>query len=710
MTARRPGLIFVRLLLRIAEAGPARLWLAFAVALAVCFGLWWQLLAATTSGLERLLAALTLTVQAVVLNVSPDGFLEDAGPGLGRGFHIMLRAMLLVLPILASASIVRALFHDRLRPLLFRWAAAKASDHTLVVGAGRVGGALVQSCLHDPDEAVVGVIEQQGYTEGYSDLFHGPGGDKLLWIGGDARRGGTLASRGCGRPRRVYLAAGGGQNNLAILDSLIAQRESEPPTGEPMEVLVGLEDPLQQEVLEAALARQRRLAPGFADRFWVRGFHLEALAARHAFQRFWPFEAAASGQVALVLIGDGTFAVELLDQIARLGHFDPEAKTRLRWIVPPDSAPAARLLARNHGLDPAAGGSVLAASIHPVIQLEVIERDISCLSAGDALRQALLMDGQRPQCVLAAAPQRERNEWLAQRVRRELLRMASEEDGQGAQACQVVAVIERGEEFDLEDAPGAVSLRQRRLDADPQGWEHFEVLRSAVEALRRDRRADLLAMLAACTFERIYSAANTAVPGTDTLAQARLAAEDFDARVAAFFGEAGGARHALRSALYRYWSRCGAEERWANRDTVDHIPLKITAALAGCDDSELIVRLQTLITRLRESAPQPDGPRWCAVEFDALMDALQDLLEERINPAGSDALLRIEHRRWAAFKLANGWRLGPRSAAARLNPHLVDFDALDAHEQGKDALFVRLIPVLLRLLWRHTPQWQADAG
>ncbi len=709
MTSRRPGLALIRLLLRIVETGPARLWLAFGLALTVTFALWLHVLhAQIVNAAERTLVALTFTVQMILLAFNPNDFPANPDAELGLGIHLAMRAMALLLPILASAGIIRTLFHERLRPLLFRRAAAKAEGYPLVIGAGRMGSALVQASLADPDQATVGVVEASGYGEYYADLFHGSCGEKLLWIGGDARRGGTLSVRGSGRPRRVYLTAGGGQNNLGILDALVAQRSDDvPPTG-PLEVLVGLNDHLQQEVLEGALARQRALDPTFSERFWVRGFHLEALAARRAFQSLWPMQASREARAVVVLIGDSSFAVELLDQFARLGHFDPVAKPRVRWVVPPGSKLPARLLARNRGLDAAAGGGLLAASIHPALNLEIVEHDLVCLSAGMALNDTLVMDGGFPQRVFLCTGRRELNEWLAQCVRRELLRAVIAGDDalrEQTEACRVVAAIERGEDFDLEDGEDARSLRKQHRQADPQGWEHFEVLRAGIEALRRDHDADLLAMLAARTFDRIYAEAGTGDSQLDALRSATLAEANFNSKIAAFFGLSGTSDATLGTSLYGLWSRCGAEERWANRDNVDHIALKIAAVAHRCGDADLAAGLGALIGRLGNDAAAT--ARWSAVQFDALTAALGAQLERAIGPESDRFLLRVEHRRWAAFKLANGWRLGARSAAARLNPTLVDFDALDAREQDKDALFVRLIPLLLRILWQRRPDWQA---
>jgi hypothetical protein len=59
-------------------------------------------------------------------------------------------------------------------------------------------------------------------------------------------------------------------------------------------------------------------------------------------------------------------------------------------------------------------------------------------------------------------------------------------------------------------------------------------------------------------------------------------------------------------------------------------------------------------------------------------------------------LAEAEHKRWMQDRLDAGWRWGPeRDAEARTHPSLVEWDALDAHDQDRDRDAVRHIPVLL---------------
>lgn len=54
------------------------------------------------------------------------------------------------------------------------------------------------------------------------------------------------------------------------------------------------------------------------------------------------------------------------------------------------------------------------------------------------------------------------------------------------------------------------------------------------------------------------------------------------------------------------------------------------------------------------------------------------------------------HANWRAFKLSQGWTLGPvKDADARTHPNLVPFDQLPVSEQTKDYLFYTIVTTLL---------------
>lgn len=53
------------------------------------------------------------------------------------------------------------------------------------------------------------------------------------------------------------------------------------------------------------------------------------------------------------------------------------------------------------------------------------------------------------------------------------------------------------------------------------------------------------------------------------------------------------------------------------------------------------------------------------------------------------------HEGWCAFKIADGWTLGPvKDAEAKTHPCLVPYDALPLVQQRKDHLFAAIVGVL----------------
>ena len=60
-------------------------------------------------------------------------------------------------------------------------------------------------------------------------------------------------------------------------------------------------------------------------------------------------------------------------------------------------------------------------------------------------------------------------------------------------------------------------------------------------------------------------------------------------------------------------------------------------------------------------------------------------------------MARLEHERWMAWRLLNGWRHGKkRDNAAKLHPDIVDYDELADTTKEKDRIIIRAIPALLR--------------
>jgi hypothetical protein len=116
------------------------------------------------------------------------------------------------------------------------------------------------------------------------------------------------------------------------------------------------------------------------------------------------------------------------------------------------------------------------------------------------------------------------------------------------------------------------------------------------------------------------------------------------------------------------WEQLSQDDQEGSREAVDHTWTK----------------LATLGYELRaippgQTAMAPDS---------ALLDELKSLEE---------TLARVEHERWMAWRLLNGWRWGAvRDQKALLHPDLVDYDLLAETTKEKDRIIIRAIPDLLR--------------
>jgi hypothetical protein len=67
----------------------------------------------------------------------------------------------------------------------------------------------------------------------------------------------------------------------------------------------------------------------------------------------------------------------------------------------------------------------------------------------------------------------------------------------------------------------------------------------------------------------------------------------------------------------------------------------------------------------------------------------------KFEPAEEEILAEMEHDRWVAERLQEGWRTGARDPERKMTPHLVSWDELeeDIREYDRDA--VRAIPIIL---------------
>jgi hypothetical protein len=64
-------------------------------------------------------------------------------------------------------------------------------------------------------------------------------------------------------------------------------------------------------------------------------------------------------------------------------------------------------------------------------------------------------------------------------------------------------------------------------------------------------------------------------------------------------------------------------------------------------------------------------------------------------PAEEEILAEMEHDRWVAERLLEGWRLGPRNPEKKISPYLVAWDRLEEPIKDYDRHAVRGIPDIL---------------
>ncbi|MFE8597264.1 NAD-binding protein [Archangium violaceum] len=134
-------------------------------------------------------------------------------------------------------------------------------------------------------------------------------------------------------------------------------------------------------------------------------------------------------------------------------------------------------------------------------------------------------------------------------------------------------------------------------------------------------------------------------------------------------GEVLGARPALRE-----WPELDEFFRETNRQQADHIPVKLRAV--GC-----------------RSEPTPSGTGGFA-----------------FTPEEVELLARMEHDRWCARYLLDGWHKGPRDDEARTHPCLVPWEDLEETYRDNDRAAIRQIPGLLALIGRHIVREREENG
>jgi hypothetical protein len=114
------------------------------------------------------------------------------------------------------------------------------------------------------------------------------------------------------------------------------------------------------------------------------------------------------------------------------------------------------------------------------------------------------------------------------------------------------------------------------------------------------------------------------------------------------------------------WRKLDPSFQDSCRQQADHIPVKLRAI--GC-----------VIAPLNDGAPR----------------------DFSFTPAEIELLARMEHARWVAERRLAGWRPGPKDAARKTTPNLVEYDALADAIKDYDRDTVRNLPRLVGMAGGH---------
>ena len=140
----------------------------------------------------------------------------------------------------------------------------------------------------------------------------------------------------------------------------------------------------------------------------------------------------------------------------------------------------------------------------------------------------------------------------------------------------------------------------------------------------------------------------------------------------------GSARETLAAAIHERYRRDNVDKRAAD-----------DPAMASWD--VLDEGLKESNRRQADHIPQ----KLKAVGWDFAPAAPGKTKPAKFSPGEVETMARMEHERWVAEKLLDGYGLGPRDAARKTSPYLVPWDDLDEKIRDYDRQAVREIPELL---------------
>jgi hypothetical protein len=228
-----------------------------------------------------------------------------------------LRLARLLAP-LATIAAFAVLCHELVAARWGRWRLSRLRGHTILAGLGYRGRGFLSSV------AAAVVLDPEDH------LDSGPAaGSSAPCVRGDARAASALRLAGVERAARALVLTGSDALNLEVLAAI---GECRAEVKEPFTVALLVRDPALLRALErddGFVRRERhdsgRPATGRRGRVEVFPFSVDRLAVRHLLLRQPVFDLAAlgvAGRLHLVVVGWSAFALELLEQLARLPFRD----------------------------------------------------------------------------------------------------------------------------------------------------------------------------------------------------------------------------------------------------------------------------------------------------------------------------------------------------------------------------------------------------
>lgn len=511
------------------------------------------------------LDAVFYALQMILLNYD-----KPEGSTPGWIFH----GIRLALPALASWALIKAYMTLAGRSI-DQWMARRCTDHIVICGSGYQARIIAASHLAQGGankKAIVLLTLEHGQVE--LDKLRRDG---IKAVEGDATNAAILARFNIHRAAIIYIVTGADEVNLRVLEAVKSVREA---------AAAGHQATCLVHVFDDYLSRQTAAATqdwAEAGQLAVVPFNSWKESARRAVVRIGPDRfcsrpTAHGEQLHAVVIGYSWYGQQLVEQLARLGHYAGVEKLKVTLITPCAAASRASLLTRLPALDrpqlPGAWGA--AEGLLPVIDLQFIEAPVDGFGTS-ALVQGMLSticvayvctdDGESG---MAAT-----NSLLLQTPQSQFPIFVSTTSG----LAPIRQFVEGG------------SARVRVFDALEEGLQLAD--NEAYLRQHTEREAALVDLY----FAQKYDADRLPVS---------LARLDITDLASSLRGEHGDSScHADWLDLERYWRKLPEWMRESSRDTVRHLPIKQRAIRDTLFVEELSAGDKEILSRMEHT-------RWIA--------------------------------------------------------------------------------------------------